>query len=532
MERTSNAPQDKKRFKPGLGFLACAAAAEQTRYYGIRAILTMFLIQFFFDEHNSWQVMGYFSLACQLSAVIGALAVDFFLRNRRSLLWGGILNTIGCIAICVSSFMATPFEATDAQTVAAHNMPAIITFFVGLGAIVIGNGLFKPTLWASAGNLIHPTSQQRDGAFVLVALLMGIGGFFGPVLFGGISEFGKGDHFTLAFFIAAFVMAVSTVLIYLFIRISSNSGNNAQYKKQTAAISGDMPNKLDKHDDTNDVNISDNAQTISEPLYKSLLNGKGLIVSAIAFIITSLITFFMSKQVITSISCGLGVGMFLLIYFNRTLQIIDRKKIQFSAIMLFILIVCEFLNTHFGAVSVVMKPFFSYGSMVAALIGYILAFVGIIIFIVRSLTNHTNKSSFHALGFAVTAILGEIILNHFLRNIAEWNPIAGLICFAIAVFFTSIVDCLLFSIILSIITRMSPIRTSVCMVSVCFTASILSRVIYNAFNPEASLQALEAGTDPNGVAFIAMSVIATILYLVFKPKLEKSYERLMEENAS
>ena len=79
---------------------------------------------------------------------------------------------------------------------------------------------------------------------------------------------------------------------------------------------------------------------------------------------------------------------------------------------------------------------------------------------------------------------------------------------------------------------MSPIRTSVCMVSVCFTASILSRVIYNAFNPEASLQALEAGTDPNGVAFIAMSVIATILYLVFKPKLEKSYERLMEENAS
>ncbi|MBQ9396195.1 MAG: MFS transporter [Proteobacteria bacterium] len=523
MDHESKALNEKR--KPGFGFLCGAVATERFCYYCMRAILMIFMVRFFYEHLTAAQVWSNFTLFLLLTPVLGALLADLALRNRRSLIGGGILKTMGYIALFVSACMAVPLG-----NLPVDNTVAKIIFMCGLVALAIGEGLFRPTMWASAGSVFLPRSKQRDGAFVLLALVMNLGAFLGPLMTATVSSSDESSY-SLPFLIAAIVMSVSTILIYYFTKkcLGGEQNDINVSDKALTHISDNPQNGLEKSEE--------NTQSLPEPLYKTLLNGRGLIISAVVSIFTGLITYAFSAQIVRSVSIGLGIGLFFLILFNHALQKIDRKKLLFAGVMLLIMIVSEFIHVQASANSPLNimglnSPITLY--TVLCVVAAVIAFSGIIVFIVKSLGNHIKKSSFSVLGTAIGFVCAEMILYNLSTYLFNVNSIVGTISLVVTYFFSTLVELLLCPITLSIVTRMSPIRTSASIVAVYFVCFALVNIISETYSKITMSGAalLEMSDSVFGGILIFFSIIITVLYFVFKPNLEKTYEKLMEENAS
>ncbi len=521
MDHESKALNEKR--KPGFGFLCGAVATERFCYYSMRAILMIFMVRFFYEHVTAAQVWNNFTLFLLLTPVLGALLADLALRYRRSLIGGGILMTMGYIALFVSACMAVPLG-----NLPVDNTVAKIIFMCGLVALAIGEGLFRPTMWASAGSVFLPRSKQRDGAFVLLALVMNLGAFLGPLMTATVSS-SYDSSYSLPFLIAAIVMSVSTILIYYFTKKCFGGEQNDinVSEKALTHISDNPQNGLEK--------FEENTQSLPEPLHKSLLNGRGLIISAVVSIFTGVIIYETSAQIVRSVSIGLGVGLFFLILFNRALQKNDRKKLLFAGIMLLIMTISEIIHVQADTTSLLSriesdKTFYSVLYVVASAI----AAPGIIVFIVRSLRNRIKKSSFAVLGTAIGFVCAEMILYNLSTYLFNVNSIVGTISLAVTCFFSTLVELLLCPITLSIVTRMSPIRTSASIVAVYFVCFALVNIISETYLKitMSGSELLEMSDSVFGGILIFFSIIITVLYFVFKPNLEKTYEKLMEENAS
>ena len=166
----------------GLATLFFTELWERFSFYGMRALLILFLTApiaaggFGFDSSNAGVVYGLYTSTSYLMALPGGWLADRFLGMRRSVLWGGVVITIGHICLA---------------------LPSIATFYFGLLLVVIGTGLLKPNVSAMVGQLYAADDVRRDAGFSIYYMGINTGGFVAPLVCGWLAQ-GEGFRRMLA----------------------------------------------------------------------------------------------------------------------------------------------------------------------------------------------------------------------------------------------------------------------------------------------------------------------------------------------
>jgi POT family proton-dependent oligopeptide transporter len=161
------------RHPPGLALLFVTEMWERFSYYGMRAILVLFLIAaseaggFGWSVQQASRLYGWYTGLVYLTPVIGGYLADWWLGTHRALVVGGGIIAAGhfCLAL---------------ETLAS--------FYLGLTLIIAGTGLFKSNVSTMVGQLYGPEDPRRDSAFTLFYMGINLGGLAGSLVCGYLVE--------------------------------------------------------------------------------------------------------------------------------------------------------------------------------------------------------------------------------------------------------------------------------------------------------------------------------------------------------
>jgi len=186
----------------GLYLLFATEMWERFSYYGMRAILMLFMTKaLLFDSEFSSELYGNFTGLVYLTPLIGGYISDRYWGNRRSIFVGGIIMAIGQFLLFLS---ASSLGTSIAPT----------AFFLGLLALIIGNGFFKPNISTLVNQLYAAGDKRVDGAFSIFYMGINLGAFFSPLICGTLAE--KIDY-RWGFFAAGVGMIIG-VLVFEFLK--------------------------------------------------------------------------------------------------------------------------------------------------------------------------------------------------------------------------------------------------------------------------------------------------------------------------
>ena len=163
-----------KKHPPGLYLLFLTEMWERFSYYGMRAILILYLTKSLvsgglgMNESTALMLYGFFTGAVYFTPLIGGYLSDRFLGQRTAITIGGITMAIGNLVL----FAHQSFTAV----------------YIGLGLLIIGNGFFKPNISTIVGELYGPKDKRRDAAFTIFYMGINTGAFFAPLIIGAITD--------------------------------------------------------------------------------------------------------------------------------------------------------------------------------------------------------------------------------------------------------------------------------------------------------------------------------------------------------
>ena len=253
-----------------LARLFTTEAMERFGYYGMRALLTLYLAQhFLFSDRTTTGLYGGFTALVYLTPLIGGLLADRFLGSKRSVKFGAIMMSLGYLVLCFGGQPAKPFALIDgtrfevtqegrgetmkqfvvdhgqqllikgnedksvsllaadgheARKIAAdgfdpqgeRNPLSVALLLTGLALVVIGNGFFKPNISTMVGTLYADGDRRRDAGFTIFYMGINLGSLFSqilcPLLAVGMGSWG-GLGWWAGFALAAVGMMISWALI-------------------------------------------------------------------------------------------------------------------------------------------------------------------------------------------------------------------------------------------------------------------------------------------------------------------------------
>lgn len=154
----------------GLATLFFTEMWERFTYYGMRAVLVLFLVGavssggFGIDDRTAVAIYGLYTAGVYLACLPGGWMADRLIGARRAVLIGGLLITLGNALL------------------AASNAPR--GFYLGLLVIVLGVGLLKPNVSAMVAELYPEGGARRDAGFTVFYMGINLGATLGPVVTG------------------------------------------------------------------------------------------------------------------------------------------------------------------------------------------------------------------------------------------------------------------------------------------------------------------------------------------------------------
>jgi POT family proton-dependent oligopeptide transporter len=175
----------------GLVVLAATEGFERFSYYGMQALLVLYMTGHLLQPTVARTVLGFGAFRGAVESVFGALTPqalatqifglytgfvyvapilgsfigDHWIGRRRSVVVGLVLMACGHIAMS--------FEAS---------------FLIALALLLVGGGLTKGNIAAQVSSLYAPTDTRRDQAFSIFVLMVNIGGFLSPLVCGTLGE--------------------------------------------------------------------------------------------------------------------------------------------------------------------------------------------------------------------------------------------------------------------------------------------------------------------------------------------------------
>jgi POT family proton-dependent oligopeptide transporter len=167
----------------GLFVLFYAEMWERFSYYGMRALLILYLTKFWlFSDGPSNLIYGAYTSLVYITPVLGGYLADRWLGQRKAVLFGGIVLALGHL------FMA--YEGMQGLTDPALKQadPAINVFWFALALIIVGSGFLKANIAVIVGQLYKMTDTRRDAAYTVFYMGVNTGAALGTILVGYLGE--------------------------------------------------------------------------------------------------------------------------------------------------------------------------------------------------------------------------------------------------------------------------------------------------------------------------------------------------------
>ncbi len=184
--RVSDGGPKKQGHPRGLYTLFGAEAWERFSYYGMRALLVLYLVKKIgLERSQALEIYGLYTGLVYLTPLLGGYLADKILGRRKAVLIGGIVMALGQVALM--------FEPT---------------LFLALGLLIAGNGFFKPNISTMVGGLYGEGDTRRDGAFTIFYMGINLGALWSPIICGNL---GEKVSFALGFGSAALGMTLGLV---------------------------------------------------------------------------------------------------------------------------------------------------------------------------------------------------------------------------------------------------------------------------------------------------------------------------------
>lgn len=170
---------------PGLFLLFFVEMWERFSYYGMRALLVLYLIHETTGDNpgRGWSkveasnLYGWYTGFAYLMPLFGGMIADRLLGTHRSMIVGGVIIAAGHLALAVSGIGSL-----------AQNDLGMTVFITGLVLIVIGTGHFKPTVSVLVGQLYAADDPRRNGAFTIFYMGINVGAFLSAFVCGTLGE--------------------------------------------------------------------------------------------------------------------------------------------------------------------------------------------------------------------------------------------------------------------------------------------------------------------------------------------------------
>jgi proton-dependent oligopeptide transporter, POT family len=199
----------------GLAFLFTTEMWERFSYYGMRALLVLYMTKYVLIPGQagnviglagvrstleavfgpldvqalSSQLYGFYTALVYLTPIFGGLIADRLLGQRRTVVIGATLMAIGHFLMAVERLL-----------------------LFALLALIVGNGAFKPNISTQVGRLYAPGDRRRDRAYSIFYVGINVGAFLAPLICGTLGE-KAGWHYGFA---AAGVGMLIGLFIYLY----------------------------------------------------------------------------------------------------------------------------------------------------------------------------------------------------------------------------------------------------------------------------------------------------------------------------
>ncbi|KAI6192069.1 hypothetical protein M3Y97_00296500 [Aphelenchoides bicaudatus] len=186
-------------------FILANELCERFSFYGMRAILTLYLInEFGFKESTAFFVYHFFVSLVYFSPLFGSVLADNYLNRYRVIVLGSIVYIIGLISLSIGSVNYLDMPVRSALS------------FVGLAVIALATGGIKPCVSSFAADQFDESRQaERSQFFSFFYFAINLGAlcsmFLTPVLRGRFECFGSEYCFPLAFGVPAIFMLLATV---------------------------------------------------------------------------------------------------------------------------------------------------------------------------------------------------------------------------------------------------------------------------------------------------------------------------------
>jgi POT family proton-dependent oligopeptide transporter len=189
---SATSPNDKSFFghPRGLSTLFFTEMWERFSYYGMRALLTLFMTTatietnpgLGYDVATAGAIYGLYTSLVYILALPGGWIADNLWGQRKAVWVGGWIIALGHFTMALNS---------------------TTSFFAGLVFIICGTGLLKPNVSTVVGELYPEGGAARDAGFSVFYMGINLGAFLGPIITGWL---GEGYHWHWGFGIAGIGM--------------------------------------------------------------------------------------------------------------------------------------------------------------------------------------------------------------------------------------------------------------------------------------------------------------------------------------
>lgn len=159
----------------GLFVLFFTEMWERFSYYGMRALLVIFLIGSISGDNPGWgwereaalSLLGTYALLAYLTPIMGGYIADRLIGYRNAIVVGALLMSFGHASMALE----TP-----------------LFLYIGIGFLIIGNGFFKPNMTSIISKMYEEHPEKKDGAYTIFYMGVNAGAFLGIMLCGYLGE--------------------------------------------------------------------------------------------------------------------------------------------------------------------------------------------------------------------------------------------------------------------------------------------------------------------------------------------------------
>lgn len=175
----------------GLGVIVFTEAWERFSFYGMQALLVLYMSTYLLQPEHVAQVAGFAGFRALVESVFGSLSTQALATQVFGLyvglvyflpVFGGLVGDrwigqrraviLGAVSMAIGHFLMA-FETA---------------FLVALAALIVGSGLLKGNLVSQVGNLYDKADSRRDRGFSIYCLAINVGAFIAPLVCGTLGE--------------------------------------------------------------------------------------------------------------------------------------------------------------------------------------------------------------------------------------------------------------------------------------------------------------------------------------------------------